>query len=206
MYGSDAFFRHSPESTRVLDAKCCENLESYADAQGAPMCKPDNNRARGSFIQGDDDVGGRTHLEGRAGGDCERFKFVGGRDHAALSSDVGLYLKFGVDQDGFPICDDTFERWTELRDRGKAFGENERKPDQRTDRFINGRFASDAIPHMFEGNAVTDQPCGLNDYQGNPDERPLHEIVEYFADDQEAWAGLFAVSIQKMLSNGVGLV
>merc|ERR1711937_1063763 len=49
-YGSEAFLRHSPESTSVLDARCCENLESYADAQGAPMCKPDNNRARGSFI------------------------------------------------------------------------------------------------------------------------------------------------------------
>jgi hypothetical protein len=195
--------RHTPSGTEALDTACCENLQAYADQHGAPMCKPDNARIRGSSFQDDDDVGGRTHRDAKTGGGCERFKFVGGRDHAALSSDVGLYMKFDVDEDGFPVgCGGTFDRWTLLKSKGKSISENSGKKGVASDRFINARFSSDAVPHSFDNGQVTDQPCQLNDYQASPSEPPLFSIVDYFADHQAAWIGNFTVALEKMLSNG----
>lgn len=200
-------YKHSADRNKDPDAKCCQNLQSYADSQGAPKCIPDNGRSRGSFIQGDDDVGGRTHLDGRGGAGCERFKFVGGRDHAALSSDVGLYIDFGVDKDGFPIgCNNNFMKWTEMKAQGRVALENNQNPDVRTDRFINARYGVDALPMSFEGSPVSHQPCGLNNYRASPSEPALFEIVEYFADNQAAWVANFTVALNKMLSNGVIVV
>jgi len=198
-------YRHTPDANMALDTACCQDLEMYADEHGAPMCKPDGNRARGSSpMTNDDDVGGRTHLLGRQGGGCERFKFVGGRDHAALSSDIGLYLKFDVDNDGFPIgCGSTFQRWQDLKAKGKSISENGNKPDVRTDRFLNVRFGQGGVPHRFEDGIVTDQPCELNDYQSTPSDPPLYSLVDTYADDQATWVTDFVLALQKMLSNGV---
>merc|ERR1711924_239596 len=174
-------------------------------SQGPPQCIPDNERQRGGDIQGDNDVGGRTHIGGRGAGGCERFKFVGGRDHAALPSDVGLYIDFGdVDADGFPTgCNHNFAKWTDLKARGKSISENNNNPDKGSDRFINALYGNGTLPVSFEDATISHQPCGKNNFKASQTELPSYQIVEQFADDQAAWVVTFTVALEKMLSNGI---
>jgi hypothetical protein len=198
-------YNHAQPAEETTDTLCCTNLQRFADSQGPPQCIPDNERQRGSDIQGDDDVGGRTHIGGRGAGGCERFKFVGGRDHAALPSDVGLYIDFGdVDADGFPTgCNDNFAKWTNLKARGKSISENNNNPDKGSDRFINALYGDGTLPMSFEDTTISHQPCGKNNFKASQTELPLYQIVEQFADDQTAWVVTFKVALEKMLSNGI---
>merc|ERR1712232_1017228 len=100
-------------------------------------------------------------------------------------------------------CGSTFQRWEELKAKGKGISENDNKPDVRTDRFLNARFGQGAVPQRFEDGIVTDQPCELNDYKASASDPPLYSLVETFADDQATWVTDFVLALEKMLSNGV---
>jgi len=93
-------------------------------------------------------------------------------DETALSVDVGYYLDFDVDA-------------ATGRPRGCPSFESKAN---------GGKLRND----KWKGSDVVD--CEKNSYA--PEGEPLHQIVEEFADNQEAWFKDFLTAFDKMSNNG----
>eukprot|EP00929_Paragymnodinium_shiwhaense_P093290 TRINITY_DN5343_c0_g1_i10.p1 TRINITY_DN5343_c0_g1~~TRINITY_DN5343_c0_g1_i10.p1 ORF type:complete len:402 (+),score=65.26 TRINITY_DN5343_c0_g1_i10:141-1208(+) len=138
---------------------CCDNKPAGAFA------RPDNNRANGTDLAAEDD-------DARAG--CEFWKFLWGRDHAMLNTDMGLYLDFQVDQHGLPTgC--------------PGLGP--------------GKFDLDSIK-AANGWGEGWQECGPQRHAEPPGSEPLYKHVEEFATNQQSWIDAFIPTMEKYLENG----
>ena len=87
-------------------------------------------------------------------------------DETALSSDVGLYMKFNITPEGRPMgCEGLTDEW------------------------VNGHVT-------FTGNVT----CPKEDYA--PEGIPLHQLVEFMADDQQLFMEVYIAAHEKMIANG----
>lgn len=140
------------------------------------FCRPDNNRAPGSELEENPP----DFRMGRNGG-CEAYNFIFARDEAFLSTDYGLYKDFDYDPvDGFPTGCVGLERFRNFRGRSAVYAEIE-----------------------WEGNGQRyrgEPTCPLQTF--SLQSQPLHEIVQRYADDQEAWINDFSRALEKMQTNG----
>lgn len=103
-----------------------------------------------------------------------------------LNSDIGLYLDFNVDANGIPYGCQGFENfnpagWDLQVPGGIRLWEN-------TWTYINGQRGEPRCPL----NALS-VPAGST---------PLHQVVEEYADDNNAFFRDFVPTLEKMLSNG----
>jgi hypothetical protein len=122
----------------------------------------------------------------------EDWRFVWGRDESGTSSDMGMYYDFHVDEQGFPYgCADL--DWAQFVGFGNA---TPRNPGIGNRNYLKART-----------NFNVDHGCNLQPHAEPPGSQPLHEIVEEFADDKQAFMDVFVHSMAKMLANGyTGLV
>eukprot|EP00929_Paragymnodinium_shiwhaense_P093304 TRINITY_DN5343_c2_g1_i1.p1 TRINITY_DN5343_c2_g1~~TRINITY_DN5343_c2_g1_i1.p1 ORF type:complete len:406 (+),score=71.76 TRINITY_DN5343_c2_g1_i1:579-1796(+) len=126
---------------------CCTN-----DVPPGAFSRPDNNRPKGSDLAVEDD-------DARSG--CEYYKFLWGRDHAMLNTDMGLYLDFEVDEFGFPGGCPGLEDFTKENVKTK-----------------------NAWPQGW-------QECGPQRHAEPASSKPLYQVVEEFATDQQSWIDTF---------------
>jgi len=140
------------------------------------MCKSDpkpggTDPKPGGTASSDEEGNDADGNSGQAG--CEFFKFVDGRDHAALSPDMGMHIHFEVNEsNGYPYGCEGLESFTQDRDTSS-----------RRNRFAN-------------------QNCGKQMYKLEGETVPMYEIVEEFADNQKTWVDAFIPTMEKMLRNG----
>eukprot|EP00929_Paragymnodinium_shiwhaense_P093294 TRINITY_DN5343_c0_g1_i3.p1 TRINITY_DN5343_c0_g1~~TRINITY_DN5343_c0_g1_i3.p1 ORF type:complete len:495 (+),score=86.48 TRINITY_DN5343_c0_g1_i3:498-1982(+) len=155
--------RNPKDKQNKDEEDCCTN----GVPQGA-MARPDHNRPQGSDLNAYDVAWG----DKRNG--CERFKFLWARDHAMLNTDMGLYLDFQVDENGYPTgC--------------KGFEPN--------------RFSMERVRER-NGWGEGWQECGPQQHAEPPDAQPLFKHVEEFATDQQSWVDAYIPTMEKYLENG----
>jgi hypothetical protein len=163
-------------------------------------CRPDNGRtkndrteinarvdANGSWpwmINGDDNI--------NAG--CEKFKFIVGIDETSLSFEFGLYRDFQVENGapkGCPGLENfNLAKWAE----GPG--------DQNQYTWGQGHINSPLSNPEWKWPSTGEPLCGKQMLAEPPGSTPLSQIVEEFADDQDAWLNDFVPALEKMLSNG----
>ena len=106
---------------------------------------------------------------------------------------MGLYFKFNVTDDGVPYGCPGFDMF---------------KPDYWTGGFYERRSRvpkSDDIDtsnYNWKDYKTSDPLCELNDIRDPPTDKPLHEIFEDYANDQNLWVADFMPTLEKMLANG----
>ena len=105
------------------------------------------------------------------------FRLVSGLDEMALPSEIGLYFDFNVTADGIPYgCPglDTFypKYWN-----------------------VSYQYQWSALPKdgidnptVWSDYRKADPNCNLNTLQYPPDETPLHQIIEEYAESQNGYA------------------
>lgn len=118
-----------------------------------------------------------------------KWKFVMGLDETALPCEMGLYVDFQVDPNGIPSGCPGFEnfnmeKWGGIRDTDAGGLKNYHYTWTR----IDGKVAEPKCP--FQKLA---EPTGS---------KPLHQIVEEFADNATIWLETFIPTFEKMLANG----
>eukprot|EP00928_Gymnodinium_smaydae_P036797 TRINITY_DN2566_c0_g1_i7.p1 TRINITY_DN2566_c0_g1~~TRINITY_DN2566_c0_g1_i7.p1 ORF type:complete len:543 (-),score=76.55 TRINITY_DN2566_c0_g1_i7:287-1816(-) len=114
---------------------------------------------------------------------CEMYKFVLGLDETMLNSDMGLYLNFTTN-DGIPDGCPGLEN----------FNVDAFKKDW--------RFTTPRVPVDNPTGDVWDWTnCGKNEHK-DPDDKPMYQIIEEYADDNDKFLDDFFPTYQKMLANG----
>mmetsp|Transcript_135658 Transcript_135658/g.220755 ORF Transcript_135658/g.220755 Transcript_135658/m.220755 type:complete len:547 (-) Transcript_135658:264-1904(-) len=149
--------------------QCCRN-----GVPNGAKSKPDNGRAKGtdSLAADDNEYGG-----------CERWRFAFGRDHAMLNTDMGLYLDFDVDADGYP------RNCSGLEDFEKNHVVT------RTREGVPVREAWQSFRWAWQG-------CGKQEFRHPRGARPLYQYVDEFARDQRRWLDAFIPAMEKYLEKG----
>jgi len=172
---------------KALVRSCCENLPDD-DNDGLPdvACHPDNNRSpdSDSVAADDDEYGG-----------CEQWRIIRGREATMLSTDMGLYLDFDVQEDGKPTGCNGLGRFTE-----EYLDLQEASPQRNGYSEINGSWQSH-IGYTPDGVPKWGQECPLNEWKEDGGSK-LHELVEMYADDETEWIKDFFGAMEKMLANG----
>merc|ERR1719310_893377 len=120
-----------------------------------------------------------------------KWKFVMGLDETMLQSEIGLYYDFNVSSDGRPTGCPGFQEfnmqhWGGWLNNGQGPG---LKNYHMTWSRINGK--------------KDDPQCPPNRMQFGGS-KPLYQIVEEFADNQQKFIGAFQRALEKMLENGYG--
>ena len=141
--------------------------------------RPDNERTS------DTDSLDKEHGDDNEHAGCEKWKFLFDRDHAMLNVDVGLYLHFDTDANGYPANCTGLE----------GFNSSSVMPD------------SDLMDGVkIQGGDTAKrwawQECGVETYAEPSTDPPLHEHMEEFARDQTAWLDAYAPAMEKYLANG----
>eukprot|EP00930_Biecheleria_cincta_P045801 TRINITY_DN3156_c0_g1_i10.p1 TRINITY_DN3156_c0_g1~~TRINITY_DN3156_c0_g1_i10.p1 ORF type:complete len:685 (+),score=79.00 TRINITY_DN3156_c0_g1_i10:523-2577(+) len=194
-----------------VDYNCCQNIPEGA------QCKPDNQRDPSEDALAADIRNGHGRPYGKSAGGCEHFRFVEGRDDSALTTDMGLYLKFEVDEDGFPRptlgCENGHEywNWTMFRpSMNPVMRQGESSYTLRTmtpqkaipqEKVCDGS-SSGFCRFVYSERRFTFQSCSKNEYKHTESDQPLYKMVENFADNQSAWIEAFMPAFYKLLSNG----
>lgn len=176
------------DNCKDVSRRCCPRFWDKSKPRTNPaMATPDNNRPSTSdSVLADNRTGGRAYMNmgldsdrgcGIANGDCERYRIIFGRDDAAISADLAMYLSFELDNDGFPSgpincisgipSSDRWANWTRYHDKRRIT----------TTRRFN--------------------------FQSCPKYLQLSQHVDTFASDQAAWVKVFMPTLRKMLANGV---
>lgn len=171
------------EDKKAEARACCAGLPDHLD------CWPDNNRSSDSdSVEADDDVYGG----------CEQWRIIRGRESTMLNTDMGLYLDFEVNEDdGKPMGCPGLEKFTtEWLDK-----QHNKEIDPDTGEKVNGAWQSH-IGYKANGDPKWWQNCSLQEWSQDAGGKPLHEIVEGYAEDEDQWIYDFFSVMTKMLSNG----
>lgn len=149
--------------------RCCKD-----GVPNGAQSKPDNDRPQGSdsLAADDDEYAG-----------CEKWMFAFGRDHAMLNTDMGLYLDFDVDADGYPRnCSglDDFEKNQVVTRARKGI----------------------PVREQWQSFRWAWQECGKQEFRHPHWSRALYQHVEEFAADQTRWLDAFIPAMEKYLANG----
>lgn len=112
-------------------------------------------------------------------GGCEMYRFKNGHDEMALSAEIGLYYDFQVDENLIPVGCPGFKEFK--MDKWKQHYK---------------------YSWTRAGGVKAEAGCPKNRIESPAGSTPLHEIVEEYADSQEAWIRDFVPALEKMLSNG----
>jgi len=113
---------------------------------------------------------------------CERYRFAMGLDQMTLPAEIGLYLNFSSDPEtGIPYGCPGFE-------------------DFNLDKFHQ----SHKYTWTRRDSEKADPVCEKNDMQVGGS-KPLYQIMEDYATDQQKWANDFVVAFEKMQANGYEL-
>ena len=131
----------------------------------------------GQFCQPDSDL--MEHDSNGINMGCERYTFMIGNDETAINSEMGLYFDFQVTEDGTPYGCPNLEGFHPENWKKKQF--------TWTIKPRHGR---------------QDPECPLQTLAVPEGSTPLYQIVEEFADDQDAWIRAFIPTLEKVLSNG----
>merc|ERR1712176_1731322 len=151
--------------------ECCN-----VDVPTGAASRPDNARSQDSdSLESDDD-----EFEG-----CEKWKFLFARDHAMLNTDMGLYLHFDTNDDGYPQNCAGLEGFD-------------------AERATSWWKRSGGVPIQGGrlGNRWAWQACEKETHAEPEGDWPLHHYVEMFAADQTAWLRAFVPAMEKYLANG----
>jgi len=116
----------------------------------------------------------------------EVWKFVSGLDEAALSCEIGLYMHFDVDSNGIPTKCSGLENFNL-----KNWGRDE-----------DGKLANYRLTWSRINGTKAQPDCPLQNFKDPSDDKPLHEIVQDFADSSASWLAVFVPTLEKMLENG----
>ena len=112
-------------------------------------------------------------------GGCEKMMLIFGADEMAINSEMGLYFDFEVTDDGIPYGCPNFD----------GFNTESWK-------------ANHHIWSVKPGVGRSDPDCPLQTLAVPEGSTPLHQIVEEYAEDQDAWIRDFIPALEKMLANG----
>lgn len=218
-------------------ACCGDNIKENPDGT-MPFCKTDREfdadnkpideslMAKGFFhntIEGVDFSGELLNANGKCCKDkegdgvnidlgdvgCEEYRFIFASDEAAMNSDMGLYLGFDVDENGFPYGEDceregpppqeaTLENFAGI-DRSRYPGvtdPSDTSEDRRRSPGITRRRTKEIKKTRF-----SHQTCS-KEARVEEDGKKLHEFVEMYADGQQQWFNDFVPALLKMLRNG----
>ena len=135
------------------------------------------DRQEGQFCKPDSDL--MEDDPNGVNGGCEQMMLIFGADEMAINSEIGLYLDFQVTDDGIPYGCPNLE----------GFNTESWK-------------ANHHIWSVKPGVGRYDPECPLQTLAVPEGSTPLHEIVEEYADDQDAFIRDFIPALEKMLSNG----
>lgn len=119
------------------------------------------------------------------------WKFVVGIDETMLPCEMGFYLDFDVDSNGIPSGCPGFENFNP-----EGWG---------GDDMFNSSWGG--IKNwwnrwtLIDGQRAEPQ-CPFQTLAEPPEDEPLHEIVESFADSTERWLEVFFPTLEKMIANG----
>lgn len=155
----------------INEKHVCHNCRSQpthhccTDVPKGLACRPDNHRMK-SDDPDDNENGG-----------CESFRFISGVDETMLNSDIGLYLQFGVDQDGAPNGCAGF------------------------DDFKSGKWDAYHLSWSRIAGRKAEPQCSLNTHADLGD-KPIHKIIESYADSSLLWIRDFVPAFEQMMSNG----
>ena len=121
------------------------------------------------------------------------YRLISGLDEMALPAEIGLYFDFKVTEDGLPYgCPglETFhpENWN----RSYQFQWSS----------LPKEGIEDPDPTNWRHYRTADPQCGLNTLEYPLGSKPLHEIIEEYADNQTKWVNDFIPTYEKMLANG----
>jgi hypothetical protein len=160
---------HVPDDYQVLQSpECCMDVPAGA------LSKPDNNRTAGSdSLEADND-----EYDG-----CEKWRFLHARDHAYLNSDMGLYLHFEEDSDGYPQGCSGFDVF------------NAQDVHIPPGKFQSGK----------NGYRYARPTCEAETYAEPPTDHSLYRHVQEFANDQTAWLDTFIHAMEKYLEKGYSI-
>jgi hypothetical protein len=130
---------------------------------------------------------------------CETWRFVIGNDETMLNSDAGLYWNFDLDSDGFPTgCNG-------LKNFNPA-GWGPIDPEKGFANWANTWPTVDAGPQntwpTVDEYLRIEPQCAFNTMTAPNGSKPLHQVVEDFANDQNKWLEDFMPALEKMLRNG----
>lgn len=172
----------------IPNRRCCPRFWNTSQPRTNPaMTFPDNNRNNTSdSVLADNRTGGRAYMgmgddggcgyKSDNGDDCERYRIIFGRDDAALTADLAMYLSFEVDTDGFPSGPSAC---------------------------ITGIPSSDSWANWTRYYNKTSIPQNRFNFQSCPRNPQMSQFVDSFAQDQNAWVRAFMPTLRKMLANGV---
>ena len=110
---------------------------------------------------------------------CEKMMLIFGADEMAINSEMGLYFDFKVTDDGIPYGCPNFDGFN-------------------TESWKSNKNTWSQKP----GVGRYDPECPLQTLAVPEGSTPLHQIVEEYAEDQDAWIRDFIPALEKMLANG----
>ena len=110
---------------------------------------------------------------------CEQMMLIFAADEMAINSEMGLYFDFKVTDDGIPYGCPQFD----------GFNTQSWKSNQN-------------LWSEKPGIGRNDPECPLQTLAVPEGSTPLHQIVEEYAEDQDAWIRDFIPALEKMLANG----
>ena len=178
--GGPAFWIHEtyrcvPECSKpnMQDHYCCSDL------QPGQYCKPDSDLM-------EDDPDGLNM-------GCERSLLIQGADEMAINSEIGLYFDFQVTDDGMPYGCPNLEGFTT---------ENFKRSHDEDNSWTAWSVKPGAGGAYGPGSERYDPECPLQTLAVPEGSTPLHQIVEEYAEDQDAFIRDFIPTLEKMLSNG----
>ena len=133
----------------------------------------------GQFCKPDSDLMEDDEDDYGINGGCEKMMMIFGSDEMAINSEMGLYFDFEVTDDGIPYGCPNFDGF---------------------------KTESWRVPHHLwskePGVGRSDPDCPLQTLAVPEGSTPLHQIVEEYAEDQDAWIRDFIPALEKMLANG----
>ena len=139
------------------------------------MCKVDNQSHNPNYI------GTLLHNKAHDTKGCEKYRYEFGVDSMLINAEMGLYYKFeqenGVITKG---CPNTM-----------SMGKLKQELDKR---YKNKR--GDLVRQGYKPN------CEKNDMRIPSTDKPFHQIIEDYADNQSTWVSDFIPAFEKMVANG----
>lgn len=162
-------------------AAYCPSYPEHHCCKGVPegaFCNPDNSRQNGS-----DPVAADSHV----GDGCEAFASSVGFDEIMLNSDIGLYLDFPVDK-GIPYGCPGYENFNNEKFKALwtySYSQNTTSP-----------------WWSIQWRERIQPACPFNTMQIPAGSTPLHQVIEEYADSQQAWVNDFVHAFEKMQANG----